>query len=101
MSDTWLAVIIVGAAAMLIKASGPVLVGGRQLPQRAMQLVGALAPTLLAAFVVTGTFSSQRNLVLDERALGLAAAALCVMIRAPLVVAVVAAAAVTALARAA
>jgi hypothetical protein len=48
---------------------------------------------------VTGSLSSQRELVLDERALGLAAAALCVALRTPLLVAVMAAAAVTALAR--
>jgi hypothetical protein len=101
MSDPWVAVIVVGAAAMLLKAAGPVVAGGRELPERPMQLVGALAPALLAAFVVTGSFSSQRELVLDERALGLAAAAVCIALRAPLLIAVVAAAAVTALVRAA
>ncbi len=100
MSDPWLAVLIVGASAMLLKAAGPVLVGGRELPERALQLVGALAPALLAAFVVTGAFAGDREIVLDARALGLAAAALCVWLRAPLLVGVVAAAVVTALARA-
>ncbi len=100
MSDPWLAVLIVGASAMLLKAAGPVLVGGRELPERALQLVGALAPALLAAFVVTGTFAANREIVLDARALGLAAAALCVWLRAPQLVGVVAAAVVTAFARA-
>jgi len=100
MSDAWLAVLLVGASAVLLKAAGPVLVGGRELPPRALQLVSALAPALLAAFVVTGTFASNRSVVLDERALGLAAAAACVWARAPLLVGVVAAALVTALARA-
>jgi hypothetical protein len=99
-SEPWLAVAIVGAAAMLMKAAGPVAVGGRELPQRVGLLVGALAPALLAAFVVSGTFGSGHALALDERALGLAAAAACVWLRTPLLVAVVAAAAVTALARA-
>jgi hypothetical protein len=61
--------------------------------------VSALAPALLAAFVVTGTFTSSRDVVLDERTLGLAAAAICVWVRAPLLVGVVAAAVVTAAAR--
>jgi uncharacterized membrane protein len=99
MSDAWLAVILVGASAMVLKAAGPVAVGGRELPPRAMQLVGALAPALLAAFVVTGTFADGRSVVFDERAPGLAAAAFCVWLRAPLLVGVVAAAAVTALVR--
>lgn len=100
MSDPWLAVLFVGAAAMVFKAAGPVAVGGRELPEKADRLVGALAPALLAAFVATGTFASGRSLVFDERALGLAAAAVCTWLRTPLLVAVVAAAAVTALARA-
>jgi hypothetical protein len=97
--DEWLAVALVGTAAMVLKATGPVVVGGRELPPRALQLVSALAPALLAAFVVTGTFTSSRDVVLDERALGLAAAAICVWLRAPLLVGVVAAAVVTAAAR--
>lgn len=99
MSDVWLAVIIVGLASIAIKSAGPVAVGGRQLPQSMMLLVSALAPALLAAFVVTNTFASGRSVVLDERALGLAAASVCVAIRAPLLVSIVAAAAVTAIAR--
>lgn len=99
MSDPWLAVILVGAFAMALKAAGPVVVGGRELPPRAVDLVSALAPALLAAFVVTGTFADGQDVVFDERALGLAAAALCVVLRAPLLAAVVAAAVVTALAR--
>ncbi|WP_343383744.1 AzlD domain-containing protein [Candidatus Amarobacter glycogenicus] len=99
MSDPWMAVLIVGAAAMALKSAGPVVAGGRELPLRVLPLVAALAPALLAAFVVTGAFSTGRSVVIDERALGLVAAALCVWGRAPLLVAVVAAAAVTALAR--
>jgi hypothetical protein len=100
MSDAWVAVLVVGAAAMVLKAAGPVAVGGRELPPRAVALVGALAPALLAAFVVTGTLGGNREIVLDARALGLAAAAVCVALRAPLLAGVVAAAVVTALARA-
>lgn len=99
MSDFWLAVGIVGAGAMAMKAVGPVAVGGRQLPERAMLLVAALAPALLAAFVATSAFTTGKSLVLDERAFGLAAAAICLAFRAPLVAAVVAAAVATALAR--
>ncbi len=99
MSDVWIAVLLVGAGTVIFKSAGPVLIGGHELPTRAVQLVGALAPALLAAFVVTGTFATNQDLVLDERALGLGAAAICIALRAPLLAAVVAAAAVTALAR--
>ena len=100
MSDPWLAVFVVGVSAMVMKAAGPVVVGGRDLPVRVGHLVGALAPALLAAFVVTGTFASGRSLVFDERALGVAAAGLCAWLRVPLLVAVAVAALVTATARA-
>lgn len=99
MSEPWTVVLLVGAAAIAMKAAGPVVVGGRQLPERALLLVGALAPALLGALVVTNTLASGRSLVLDERAVGLAAAALCIWLRAPLLVSVIAAAAATALAR--
>ena len=85
---------------MAFKAAGPVVVAGRELPPRAAHLVGAIAPALLAAFVVTGTFSSSGALTLDARALGLAAAAICVALRATLLAAVIVAAAITAFARA-
>ncbi len=101
MSDTWLAVAIVGGAAMVMKSAGPVALGGRELPGRAGLLIAALAPALLAALVVTSTLADGQSLVLDARILGVGAAALCVALRAPLLAAVVAAAVVTALARAA
>lgn len=100
MSDAWAAVLLVGIMAVVFKATGPVAVGGRELPPRALHLVAALAPALLAAFVVTGSFASGRELVIDARTLGLLAAAGCIALRAPLLVAVVAAAVVTALVRA-
>lgn len=95
-----MAVILVGAAAMLLKAAGPVALGGRDLPRRAGWLVGALAPALLGALVVTNTVGDGQSLVLDARVLGVGAAAVCIALRAPLLGAVVVAAGVTALARA-
>lgn len=100
MSEFWAAVAIVGASAMVLKAAGPVVVGGRPLPPRIMLLVGALAPALLAAFVVTNTFGSGSSLTLDARAVGLSAAGVAIVLRAPLLVTIVAAAAATAIARA-
>lgn len=100
MTDTWLVVGLVGGATMLIKAIGPVLLGGRALPPRVTGLIGLLAPALLAALVAINTLGSGRSLVIDERALGVAAASIAVWRKAPILLVVVIAAAVTAGARA-
>ena len=63
-------------------------------------MVALLAPTLLAALVVVSTFASGRSLVLDARAAGIAAAAVAIVLRAPLLVTVAAAAVAAALVRA-
>ncbi|MBA4180472.1 MAG: branched-chain amino acid ABC transporter [Anaerolinea sp.] len=91
---------LVGLGAILFKAAGPVALGGRQLPARLSGLVGALAPALLAALIVTQVFGGDSELVLDARAAGLGAAAVLIAVRAPILAVVIGAAAVTALARA-
>ena len=96
---TWLVIAAVGAATILFKASGPVLLGTRELPPRVASVVDLLAPAMLAALVVTQTVGGDRELVLDERLLGVAAGAIAVWLRAPLVVVMVVAAATAALAR--
>lgn len=100
MSDAWLVVALVGGATVAIKAIGPVLLGGRPLPGRVQSVVGLLAPAVLAALVVTSVLASGRDLVLDERLIGIGAAVVALVFRAPILVVVVAAAAATATARA-
>ena len=99
-STAWWTVALVGAATVAIKGAGPVLLGGRPLPPRAARVIGLLAPALLAALVAINTFGIERSLVFDERALGVAAAAVAVWVKAPPLIAVVVAAVVTAAARA-
>jgi branched-subunit amino acid transport protein len=82
------------------KSLGPVALGGRSLPPRLLGVVELLAPALLAALVVTQVFARERELVLDARAAGLAAAALALVARAPILVVVGAGAATTAVVRA-
>jgi branched-subunit amino acid transport protein len=101
MSSAWWTVMLVGAATVVIKGAGPVLLGGRPLPPRAGRVIGLLAPALLAALVAINTFGVERSLVLDERALGVGSAAVAVALNAPPLIAVVVAAVVTAGARAA
>ena len=100
MSDVWLVVLLVGAATIVLKAVGPVLMGGRALPERLAGVVDLLAPAVLAALVVTQAVGGDRELVFDERLLGLAAAGIALRLRAPILAVIVIAAVVTALARA-
>ncbi|MDP9326809.1 MAG: AzlD domain-containing protein [Actinomycetota bacterium] len=102
MSGTWLVVVLCGAATATIKAAGPVLLGGRTLSFGTANVIGLLGPALLAALVAVNTFGGgDRALTLDARVLGVAAAAIAIWRRAPMLLVVVVAAAVTALARAA
>ncbi len=100
MSDAWLVVAAVGLATIVLKATGPVLLGGRPLPARVGSVVGLLAPAVLGALVVTQVVGGDRELVFDERLAGLAAGAAALALRAPTIAVVVAAAVVTALLRA-
>ena len=100
MTTLWVTIIAVALANAAIKAAGPMLVGGRDLPPRAVAVIALLAPALLAALVVTETFGEDRHLVLDERAIGVAVAGLMLALRAPVLLAVALAAVATALTRA-
>lgn len=99
MSALWVAIVTVTLASAAIKAAGPILVGGREIPPRVNAVIALLAPALLAALVVTETFSDDGHLVLDERALGVGVAAVALALRTPVLLAVALAALVTALAR--
>ena len=96
MSQTWLLIVLLVAGTAVIKGVGPVVLGGRALPGRAGALIAALAPALLAALIVVETFSRERSLHADERALGMVAAAGALALGRGLIAAVVVAAAVTA-----
>jgi branched chain amino acid efflux pump len=99
LSTVWLCVLVVGAVTIVFKASGPVLLGRRELPARLAGPVGLLAPAVLAALVVTQAVSGDRQIVADARLAGLAAGAVAVALRAPLLVVVAVAAATAALSR--
>jgi branched-subunit amino acid transport protein len=91
--------VAVTLATAALKAAGPILAGGRELPPRVNAVMALLTPALLTALVVTGTFGEGGHLELDEKALGVGVAAIAMALRAPVIVAVVLAAVVTALAR--
>ena len=101
MTDAWAAILGLAATTVVVKAAAPVLLGGRQLPQRVVAVVALFASALLAALVVVETLTDGEAIRPDARLVGLAAAGL-VLARRPgaMLPAVVVSAAVTALVRA-
>ena len=90
-------VLILGCAALtaLIKAFGPVLLGGRELPPWFTRVIVLMAPTLLCALVATAVFASGR-LVGGCAPVGVGVAAVMLWRRHSLVLCVVVAVLVTA-----
>jgi branched-subunit amino acid transport protein len=99
MSTGWIVTVGLGAATIAIKALGPVLLGGRELPPRLLSALRLLAPALLAALVVTQVFATEQDVTIDARAAGMVAAVVALFVRAPTLVIIGSAAAVTALVR--
>ena len=97
---TWTALIALSAISYGLKASGPVLAGGRQLGPQVRQTLDLVALPLLAALILVQTLGDGHHLVLDARVPALAVAAVLVWRRAPFLVVVLAAAATAALLRA-
>jgi len=97
--STWIVVVAVGLATILFKAAGPVFLGKRPLPVRVRGVVDLLAPVMLTALVVTQAVGGDGELSFDARLPGVAAGAVAVWRRAPIVVAMAIAAVVTAAVR--
>lgn len=75
MSAAWQTVLALTVATVLVRAAGPVLLGGRALPSGLQKVVPLLAPALLAALVVTQTFGDpEGGITVDERMPAVAAA---------------------------
>jgi len=96
----WVTVLVVASATIAIKAAGPVILGGRQVPGRVLDVVALLPAALLSALVAVLTFQADGSLVLDARLIGIAVAAVAIWLRTPILLVVLLAAAATAAARA-
>lgn len=97
MSAATTTILVLGAATYVLKATGPLLLGGgRSLPGWLERTSTALPAALLAALVVTSTFTAGTAWTVDARAVGLLAAALALWRRLPFVVVVLIAAGTTA-----
>lgn len=100
MNAGWVTVLAVGVATVGIKAAGPILLGGRQLPEPILRVVALLPAALLAALVGVLTLGGDGRLVVDARLVGVGVAAALVWLRTPVLLVVIAAGAATAVARA-
>jgi hypothetical protein len=100
MTEIWIAVVVIGAATVALKAAGTVVLGGSVLPRRFDVLIALLAPSLLAGLVVVQTLEGDDGIALDARVAGVAAAAAALALRAPLLVVLAVSAGVAAAARA-
>jgi len=91
-------VLIGGCAALtvLIKACGPVLLGGRELPPWFGRVVLLLAPSLLCALVVTSVLASGRSWSVGAHTVGVAVAAVMLWRRHSLLLSVFVAVVITA-----
>lgn len=92
------AALVAGCAVMafVIKATGPVVFGGRPLPERLRAVVFLVAAPLLAALVVTQALANDQTLSIDAETAGVAAAGAAGWARVPNTFCLVVAAAVTA-----
>ena len=99
--DAWAVIGALAVGTFAIKAAGPAVLGQRPLPDRLAGVIALLAPALLAGLVIMEAFSAgeSHHIVLDARAVGLLAAVVGRILRLPLPVILVLAAAATALAR--
>jgi hypothetical protein len=96
---TWTAILVAGVGCYLLKLAG-LSVPPRVLERPVVARVADLIPVaLLSALVAVQVFSTGHSLVIDARALGLGAAVVLLLLRAPFLVVVFGAALVAGLVR--
>lgn len=93
----WLTIAGCTLVTLAIKAFGPVIMGGRELPPRVAGVIMLMAPALLAALVVSSALADGERLHIGADTAGVAAgAAVLVLTRAGVLTTVLVAVAVTA-----
>jgi hypothetical protein len=96
----WVLIVALATGTVLFKVAGPLLAGGRQPPAPLVRVIGLLAPALIAALIVSDTFTNGRRLTVDARVVGLGVGAIALGLKAPAVLALLLAAVTCALVRA-
>jgi uncharacterized membrane protein len=88
MTEVWISIAVVAVASFAMKAAGPVLLGGRELPQPVVAVIALLAPAILAALVVVGTLSDDGRLSVDAQTAGVAVSGVAFVLRVPMLAAI-------------
>ena len=68
----WLLIVGLVVTTVAVKAFGPVLFGGRELPPAFTRVIACMAPALLAALVVASLFSDGQELGVGAETVGVA-----------------------------
>lgn len=92
----WLLILGLMVTTIVVKAFGPVLFGGRELPPGFTRVIACMAPALLTALVLASLFSDGQELGVGAEAVGVGLGGLLVWRGRSLVLAVAVAVAVTA-----
>ena len=100
MSTSVVVIIGLGLGTYALKAAGPLLLGGRRQPAAVERIAQLLPAALLASLVVVSTVAGDRALVVDARLAGVVAGGVALRLRAPFIVVVAVAVAVTGVVRA-
>jgi branched-subunit amino acid transport protein len=95
----WVAILAAAAVSMTFKAAGPAVLGERELPAAARNVIALMAPALLAALIVIHVGGPRWAELNWPMVAGLAATAVAWLLRAPLLVAAGAGVVVAALIR--
>lgn len=95
MSAAAVVIVGLGLGTYALKAAGPLLLGGRRLPDRVERAAQQLPAALLASLVVVSTVAADRALLVDARLAGVVAAGVALRMRAPFIVVVTVAVVVT------
>ena len=96
---TWVLILVLATGTVALKVVGPLFAGRATPPAALTRVIALLTPALLTGLVVTSTFASSHDLVIDARAAGVGLGLGLVLLRVPLVVALGAAAAAVAVIR--
>jgi branched-subunit amino acid transport protein len=100
-TTAWIVIAGLTVSTVAIKATGPLALGGRELPDWALRVMALLAPALLAALTAVEALGAEDgSLHLDARTAGVAAGGAAVVARAPMIVTIAVAAVVAAALRA-
>lgn len=92
----WLLILGLMVTTIVVKAFGPVLFGGRELPPGFTRVIACMAPALLTALVLASLFRDGQELGVGAEAVGVGLGGLLVWRGRSLVLAVAVAVAVTA-----